>query len=254
MNELIASRVTGVRTLGFDDHSNSFGQLRPHLHNSAGVSLIDFVRSLKPNYRVVFVTLLGVMRPWPLPWPSRSRLKLEACRSLLSPPLGSSLSAIGLPTSSCSCTRALTGTWLPTGRQATEFVIFASAGSQASTSNDTEKFTSSITARLARPRIASTTVAARSGNSFRHHCHIGGDRLMGFSYRMTAGRRHDVSIPWCFADVAGAQGRERLHDGRLLRYPTWRRSAFGDGEYLRRRRVQSPFVAPLGARAFVHAP
>lgn len=54
MNEWNASNVTGVVAVGFDDHSNSFGQLRPHLRNSADVSLIDFVRALKPNYRVVY--------------------------------------------------------------------------------------------------------------------------------------------------------------------------------------------------------
>ncbi len=52
MEHLIASRSDGIIALEQNDHSGSFGQLRPHIRNSMGVSLPDFVRSLHPNYRV----------------------------------------------------------------------------------------------------------------------------------------------------------------------------------------------------------
>jgi 2-polyprenyl-3-methyl-5-hydroxy-6-metoxy-1,4-benzoquinol methylase len=47
MNCLLGS-AHGVLPYGHSDYSNSFGQLRAHVRNSAGVSLIDFVRSLTP--------------------------------------------------------------------------------------------------------------------------------------------------------------------------------------------------------------
>jgi len=51
MERLIASRSDGIIALEHNDHSGSFGELRPHIRNSTGISLFDFVRSLNPNYR-----------------------------------------------------------------------------------------------------------------------------------------------------------------------------------------------------------
>ena len=52
MERLIAGRSDGVIALEHNDHSGSFGELRPHIRNSLGISLFDFVRSLEANYRL----------------------------------------------------------------------------------------------------------------------------------------------------------------------------------------------------------
>jgi hypothetical protein len=36
------------------DYSNFFGRMRPTIKNSRGLMLIDFIKSLQPNYAVVY--------------------------------------------------------------------------------------------------------------------------------------------------------------------------------------------------------
>src|ERR1700704_2750457 len=45
-----------------NDYSGAFSKMRPHLVNSGGVHIANFVRDLKPNYgRVYFDIALGIL-------------------------------------------------------------------------------------------------------------------------------------------------------------------------------------------------
>src|SRR5262249_36887016 len=49
MDQIIRDALDGTR-----DHSATFGRLRPLIANSRGEALIDFLKTLAPNYHVVY--------------------------------------------------------------------------------------------------------------------------------------------------------------------------------------------------------
>ena len=53
-NENVDDRMVAMSASRSEDYSNSFGKVRAGVRNSRNVALIDFLKSLRPNYTIVY--------------------------------------------------------------------------------------------------------------------------------------------------------------------------------------------------------